>query len=82
MVVKICEGCLENDLQNNFITYRDMNFHNICIDKQPPNSVYLYLDASGNIESWIKDNICAIVWHPERMSMPFIPNEIREVTGL
>jgi hypothetical protein len=30
----------------------------------------------------MKGNVCAIVWHPERMSRPFIPKEIREVTGL
>lgn len=58
------------------------SFHNISIDKQPPNGVYLYIDENGNIESWIKDNICAIVWHPERMTRPFIPDEIRMVTGL
>ena len=32
MEVKRCEGCLEDDLQDTFITYRDMNFHNICIE--------------------------------------------------
>lgn len=62
--------------------YRVNSFHNISIDKIPPNGVYLYLDADGNCESWIKGNICAIVWHPERMDKPFIPSEIRKVTGL
>ena len=58
------------------------SFHNICIDKLPQNVIQLYIDGEGNTESWIKGNVCAIVWHPERMSRPFIPNEIREVTGL
>jgi|DEB0MinimDraft_4_1074332.scaffolds.fasta_scaffold434724_2 hypothetical protein len=32
MEVKICQGCLEDDLQDNFIKYRDMDIHNICIE--------------------------------------------------
>jgi len=42
----------------------------------------LATDPEGDVESWIKDNICAIVWHPERMEETFIPPEILEVTGL
>ena len=82
---KECDGHLNTEhlIYGDTPTHVRVNsFHNICIDKHPPNSVYLYLDDNGNIESWIKDNICVIVWHPERMSMPFIPDEIREVTGL
>jgi gamma-glutamyl-gamma-aminobutyrate hydrolase PuuD len=58
------------------------SFHNISIDKSPKMGYTLYIDDEGNIESWIKGNMCAIVWHPERMSNPFIPSEIRKVTGL
>jgi len=82
---KECEGHYgtEHLIYGDAPTHIKVNsFHDICIDKLPPNSVYLYIDDEGNTESWIKDNICAIVWHPERMSRPFIPSEIREVTGL
>jgi hypothetical protein len=48
----------------------------------PPDSVQLYTDVSGDCESWIKDNICAIVWHPERMTTPYIPKDIVKATGL
>lgn len=58
------------------------SFHNIAIDKYPPNSVQLCVDVEGDCESWIKDNICAIVWHPERMTIPYIPIEIMKATGL
>ena len=58
------------------------SFHNIAIDKHPPNSVLLYSDEDDDCESWIMDNICAIVWHPERMTIPYIPEEIMEATGL
>lgn len=58
------------------------SFHNIAIDKIPPDSVQLCKDVDGDCESWIKDNICAIVWHPERMKIPYIPKEIIKATGL
>jgi len=58
------------------------SFHNISIDKCPPNSVQLCTDTDGDVESWIKDKVCAIVWHPERMLLPYIPEEIMKVTGL
>jgi len=58
------------------------SYHNICIDKVPPNSVSLCIDDDGDCESWIKDNVCAIVWHPERMTIPYIPTEIKEIIRL
>lgn len=58
------------------------SFHTIAIDKIPPDSVQLCTDVTGNCESWIKDNICAIVWHPERMTIPYIPKDIVKATGL
>lgn len=82
---KDCEGHYDTEhlVYGDAPTHIRVNsFHNISIDKQPPNSVYLYIDDEGKTESWIKGNVCAIVWHPERMSNPFIPYEIREVTGL
>ena len=58
------------------------SFHKIGIDKAPPDSVSLCVDESGDIESWYKGNVCAIVWHPERMLLPYIPSDIMEVTKL
>lgn len=56
--------------------------HNVLIQNKPPASTVLVTDPEGFVESWIKDNICAIVWHPERQETPWIPEEILEATGL
>jgi|DEB0MinimDraft_10_1074344.scaffolds.fasta_scaffold04689_7 gamma-glutamyl-gamma-aminobutyrate hydrolase PuuD len=58
------------------------SYHDIWIAEPPPGSVVLATDPEGDCESWYKNNIGAIVWHPERMEKPFIPTEILEVTGL
>jgi GMP synthase-like glutamine amidotransferase len=56
--------------------------HTVFIKEKPPGAQVLCTDPEGDCESWIKDNICAIVWHPERMDVPFVPDEILEATGL
>lgn len=52
------------------------SFHNIGIAKIHSSAKSLAVDAQGNCESWIDGNISGIVWHPERMSDPWIPSEI------
>lgn len=69
------------------VWYRGMekivnSFHGVYIEEKPKGAMVLVTDPEGDCESWIKDNICAIVWHPERMDKPFIPDEILEATGL
>jgi hypothetical protein len=39
----------------------------------------LAYDDQGNCESWIDGKIAGIVWHPERMSQPWIPEEIEQL---
>jgi len=58
------------------------SFHTTYIKHKPRGSVVLARDPEGDVESWIKDNICAMVWHPERMKKPWVPPEILEATGL
>ena len=33
----------------------------------------------GHCESWIDGKIAAIVWHPERMEVPWLPDEIENL---
>jgi len=73
---------VEHLVYNNGVPWTVNSFHNISIDKPPPNSVVLCTDLDGDIESWHKGNICAIVWHPERMLLPYIPCEIMLATCL
>lgn len=53
------------------------SYHNRCIKREPPNAEVLCTDLSGNCEAWISNNIAAVVWHPERMTHPWLPSEIQ-----
>jgi gamma-glutamyl-gamma-aminobutyrate hydrolase PuuD len=59
--------------------YKVNSFHSFCIDINPPESKILVTDQDNYCESWIKNKVSAIVWHPERMTTPFIPEEIKKV---
>lgn len=52
------------------------SYHNLAIVKGPPKSTVLAVDHNGLCEAWIDNKIAGIVWHPERMNTPFIPEEI------
>ena len=52
------------------------SFHQLQIATPPPGSSVLAVDLDGFCESWIFNNIGAIVWHPERMENPVIPKTI------
>jgi len=73
---------VEHLVHSKYQPHRVNSFHTVAIDKVPPNSVSLCIDDDGDCESWIKDNVCAIVWHPERMTIPYIPTEIKEIIRL
>jgi gamma-glutamyl-gamma-aminobutyrate hydrolase PuuD len=42
----------------------------------------LVLDQDDNVEAWIDGNIAGVVWHPERMNTPWLPNEITQLLSL
>lgn len=60
-------------------TYNVNSFHRLGIDQAPPTSTILAQDLQGNCEAWIDNKIAGIVWHPERMDEPFIPQEIKNL---
>ena len=39
----------------------------------------LVTDADSNAEAWIDRNVAGVVWHPERMEQPWLPNEIQNL---
>lgn len=39
----------------------------------------LAYDDQGNCEAWIDGKMAGIVWHPERMANPWIPEEIEQL---
>jgi gamma-glutamyl-gamma-aminobutyrate hydrolase PuuD len=53
--------------------------HNMYIKTPPPKSIILVNDDQGNCESWIDGKLAGLVWHPERMSNPWIPDEIDQL---
>ena len=55
------------------------SYHNIQITTPHTTATVLAVDAEGYCESWIDKNIAAVVWHPERMDVPWIPDEIEDL---
>jgi len=53
--------------------------HTLGILKLHKSGTVLATDPDGHCEAWIDGNIGGIVWHPERMSMPWIPDEIQDL---
>ena len=52
------------------------SYHNRCIKHAPNTAKVLCTDSNGDCEAWINRNIAAVVWHPERMYHPWLPDEI------
>lgn len=53
--------------------------HSLYIKKPHLTATVLANDDQGNCEAWIDKNIAGIVWHPERMQTPWIPEEIEQL---
>ena len=56
--------------------------HNLAIQNLHSTGRVLATDSDNNVEAWIDGMICGMVWHPERMTNPFIPAEIQQVMKL
>jgi gamma-glutamyl-gamma-aminobutyrate hydrolase PuuD len=66
------------------IKYKDSQIivnsaHTLGINTAPAKANVLAVDDNGLCESWISGTVAAIVWHPERMQIPWIPNEIEQL---
>ena len=55
------------------------SYHSLCINEPPSRATILAVDNEGYCESWIDDKIAAVVWHPERMEVPWLPDEIEHL---
>jgi gamma-glutamyl-gamma-aminobutyrate hydrolase PuuD len=53
------------------------SYHSLSIKQLHKSGTVLATDNDGNIEAWIDGNIAGIVWHPERMKEPWLPDEIK-----
>ena len=55
------------------------SYHKLRIEQLPKNATVLAHDPDGYAEAWILDRTAGIMWHPERMTQPWIPEEIQHL---
>lgn len=72
----------EHDVNYNGRQIQVNSHHNQAIVRTHDTAKPLAFDRDGNTESWIDGQFAGIVWHPERMSEPFIPAEIQQIMRL
>jgi len=59
---------------------REVNsFHSLGIERLHDSGTVLCTDELGQVEAWIDGTLAGIVWHPERMDNPWIPDEIENL---
>ena len=52
------------------------SYHSLSIAQLHSTGICLVKDAEGHCEAWIDGTIAGVVWHPERMTDPWLPTEI------
>jgi gamma-glutamyl-gamma-aminobutyrate hydrolase PuuD len=55
------------------------SYHSLAIKIPQRSATILANDDHGNCEAWIDGTTAGIVWHPERMTSPWIPDEIQSL---
>ena len=55
------------------------SYHDLAIKKLHSRGTVLCQDLEHNVEAWIDGNLAGVVWHPERMSKPWLPDEIEHL---
>lgn len=55
------------------------SYHKLRIEQTPPGVTVLARDPDGYVEAWILGRTAGVMWHPERMPQPWIPNEIQQL---
>lgn len=52
------------------------SYHSLGIAQPHQKATVLAVDADSHCEAWIDGNLAGVAWHPERMSVPWLPQEI------
>jgi gamma-glutamyl-gamma-aminobutyrate hydrolase PuuD len=55
------------------------SYHTLRIETVPPGATVLACDPDVYAEAWILGKTAGIMWHPERMTQPWIPQEIQNL---
>lgn len=73
-----CPGHVDtdHDIIYNNKTIEVNSYHSQTIKQVHDTAIVLATDLDGNCEAWIDGKMAGIVWHPERMDVPFVPAEI------
>jgi gamma-glutamyl-gamma-aminobutyrate hydrolase PuuD len=66
------------------VVYRDEphlvnSYHKLRIEQPPPDATVLAHDPDGHPEAWIQGQIAGVMWHPERMTQPWWPDEVKRL---
>ena len=69
----------DHNVHYNSQVYNVNSYHQLAVIAPPPSARVLVVDDQRNCESWILDNVAGVVWHPERMDNPWVPNEIADL---
>ncbi len=63
--------------QNKEVTVN--SYHNLSIKSTHTSATQLAFDSSENCEAWIDGKLAGVMWHPERMTTPWLPIEINNL---
>lgn len=76
--VEEVEGHMDTEHEVGYFgaTHRVNSFHSLAIVEPHARARVLARDNQGRCEAWIDGNLAGVVWHPERMSNPWLPSEI------
>ena len=58
------------------------SYHNLCVRQLHNGATELVVDDQGHCEAWIDGHLAGVVWHPERMKTPWMPDEINQLLKL
>jgi len=55
------------------------SYHSLAITELHKSGTVLATDEDGHCEAWIDGMTAGVVWHPERMKEPWLPDEIKNL---
>jgi gamma-glutamyl-gamma-aminobutyrate hydrolase PuuD len=55
------------------------SYHTLAIAELHRSGTVLATDEKGYCEAWIDGQTAGVVWHPERMKAPWLPDEIKNL---
>jgi GMP synthase-like glutamine amidotransferase len=58
------------------------SFHSLGINKLHSSGTVLCTDELGYVEAFIDGKLAGVVWHPERMDTPWLPDEIEDLLSI